>query len=130
MPRFNKQEDELKTRFDKWLYFLKNLEDFEEIPAILNEGVFVKGFETAEIANFDKKQMTEYEDSLKVYRDLKGVVDTSFEEGEKIGIKKGIETGKNKMAEEMAKKSIKEGLSIDLISKLTGLSREEIEKLQ
>jgi predicted transposase/invertase (TIGR01784 family) len=74
--------------------------------------------------------MTEYEDSLKVYRDLKGVVDTSFEEGEKIGIKKGIETGKNKMAEEMAKKSIKEGLSIDLISKLTGLSREEIEKLQ
>jgi hypothetical protein len=34
------------------------------------------------------------------------------------------------MAEEMAKKSIKEGLSIDLISKLTGLSREEIEKLQ
>jgi predicted transposase/invertase (TIGR01784 family) len=138
MPRFNKQEDELKTRFDKWLYFLKNLEDFEEIPAILNEGVFVKGFETAEIANFDKKQMTEYEDSLKVYRDLKGVVDTSFEEGEKIGIEKGekigiekgIETGKNKMAEEMAKKSIKEGLSIDLISKLTGLSREEIEKIK
>jgi hypothetical protein len=69
MPRFNKQENELKTRFDKWLYFLKHLEDFEEIPAILNEGVFVKGFEAAEIANFDKKQMTEYEDSLKVYRD-------------------------------------------------------------
>ncbi|MBL0266391.1 MAG: PD-(D/E)XK nuclease family transposase [Leptospiraceae bacterium] len=28
MPRLTKTENELKTHFDKWLYFLKNLEDF------------------------------------------------------------------------------------------------------
>ncbi|MBU1020779.1 MAG: Rpn family recombination-promoting nuclease/putative transposase, partial [Firmicutes bacterium] len=38
---------ELTTHFEKWLYFLKNLEDFNEIPAILNESIFNKGFEVA-----------------------------------------------------------------------------------
>ena len=125
MPRFNKKEDELKTRFDKWMYFLKHLEDFEEIPAILNEEVFVKGFEVAEIANFDYRQMMEYEDSLKVYRDLKGVVDTSFEEGEKIGMEKGEKKRATKMAEIMKN----EGKTIEKIMKYTGFSREEVEKL-
>ena len=40
MPIFNKKENELKTRFDKWLFFLQNLENFEEIPRILNEPIF------------------------------------------------------------------------------------------
>lgn len=86
MPRFEKTEDELKTHFDKWLYFLKHLESFEKIPEILKEDVFIKGFEVAEIANFDKKQLSDYEESLKRYRDFKGVIDTAFEEGVRAGI--------------------------------------------
>jgi predicted transposase/invertase (TIGR01784 family) len=129
MPRFKKQEHELETHFDKWLYFLKHLEDFEEIPDILKEDVFVRGFKIAEIANFDEKQLAEYEDSLKVYRDLKGVVDTSFEEGKIEGKIEGIEEGKKEEKLNMAKKSLQEGLSVEMISKITGLSKEEIERL-
>ncbi|MCK4764991.1 MAG: PD-(D/E)XK nuclease family transposase [Candidatus Aminicenantes bacterium] len=133
MPRFNKQENELRDHFDKWLYFLKHLEDFETIPEILKEEVFIKGFQAAEIANFDKKQLDAYEDSLKVYRDFKGVVDTSFEEGviegERLGLQKGLQEGEKQKAEEMAKKSLQEGLPVELISKLTGLSKTGIEKL-
>ena len=69
--------------------------------------------------------MAEYEESLKVYRDLKGVVDTSFEEGEKVGIDKGRE--KERM--DIAKKLKTEGINIEIIVKSTGLSKEEIEKL-
>lgn len=36
MPLFHLQEHELKTKFDKWCYFLKNLESFDHIPNILN----------------------------------------------------------------------------------------------
>lgn len=125
MPRFKKREDELGNHFDKWLYFLKHLESFETIPDILKEEVFLKGFEVAEIANFDEKQLAEYEDSLKIYRDLKGVVDTSYEEGEKVGIEKGIEKGIMKVAKELKK----EGIDIEIIVKSTGLSKEEIEEL-
>ncbi len=133
MPRFTKKENELENHFDKWMYFLKYLETFKDIPGILKEEVFIKGFEIAEIANFDEEQMAEYEESLKVYRDLKGVVDTSFEEGEKVGIEKGMEKGivKGKEIERMdiAKKLKTEGINIEIIVKLTGLSKEEIEKL-
>nr|VFK51567.1 MAG: PD-(D/E)XK nuclease family transposase [Candidatus Kentron sp. TC] len=43
MPLFTKQERELETHFDKWLYFLKNLENFGHIPAILDEPSVPKG---------------------------------------------------------------------------------------
>ncbi len=121
MPRFTKREEELQSHQEKWLYFLKNLEDFEDIPDILKEDVFIKGFEIAEIANFDTRQLAEYEESLKVYRDLKGVVDTSFEEG--------IEEGKKEKALEMARMMKKEGEPVDRIVRYTGMTPGEIEKL-
>jgi predicted transposase/invertase (TIGR01784 family) len=133
MPRFTKTENELENHFDKWLYFLKHLETFESIPDILKEDVFIKGFETAELANFDEKQLAEYEESLKYYRDLKGVIDTSFEEGEKVGIEKGRKEGREEGEEKKAKKIAKamknEGEPLEKISGYTGLSKEEIEKL-
>jgi predicted transposase/invertase (TIGR01784 family) len=125
MPRFSKQEEELENHFDKWLYFLKNLEDFEFIPDILKEDVFIKGFEIAEIANFDEKELSEYEESLKVYRDLKGVIDTSFEEGKKVGFEKGFDKGKYEVAKAMKIKRY----PIEDISGLTKIPVEEIEKL-
>jgi len=42
---------ELKTHFNKWVYFLKKLETFDDIPAILKEPIFEKAFKTAEVAN-------------------------------------------------------------------------------
>ncbi|UCH97472.1 MAG: Rpn family recombination-promoting nuclease/putative transposase, partial [Candidatus Aminicenantes bacterium] len=121
MPRFTKQEHELETHFDKWLYFLKNLEDFENIPGILQEKIFEKAFHVAEIANFTPEQLAQYEESLKNYRDLKGVVDTSYEEGMAEGIVKG--------KIEMAIQLIKKGIDIQFIAEVSGLSKEEIEKL-
>lgn len=41
MVRFEKGEDELKTHFDKWLYFLKHLEEFENIPHMFSEEIFL-----------------------------------------------------------------------------------------
>lgn len=117
MPRFKKEAHQLETRFDKWLYFLKHLENFEDIPDILNEGVFIKGFQTAEIANFDEGQLAEYEESLKVYRDLKGVIDTSFEEG------------KLEEKSELARKMKAKGYEVSEIADLTGLTKEHIENL-
>jgi predicted transposase/invertase (TIGR01784 family) len=117
MPKFNKKEDELITEIDKWSYFIKNLSNLDHIPDKLQNEVFIKAFEIAEIAKFDRKQLAEYEQSLKYYRDIKNVVDTSFEEGKK---------------EErilIAKELLKNGVSIDIVIKSTGLTKEEIENL-
>jgi predicted transposase/invertase (TIGR01784 family) len=77
--------------------------------------------------------MNEYKESLKDFRDLKGVIDTSFEEGIEEGIEKGkeqgIAEGKIVGKTEMARELKKEGISIDIIAETSGLSKEEIEKL-
>jgi predicted transposase/invertase (TIGR01784 family) len=114
MPKFNKHIDELETRFDKWLYLIKNLHKLDRIPEKLKETIFLKLFETAEIAKFSQQEYQDYENSLKYYRDLKNSLDTArFDE--KL---------------EIAKKGLKEGVSVELLSKMTGLTIEEINELQ
>jgi len=77
----------------------------------------MKLFETAEIARFTPDQAQSYEDSLKYYRDLKNSLDTARDEGK---IEGKIEVAKN---------LLKNGVSIDLIIKSTGLSEKEIKDL-
>ncbi len=89
MPKFNKTIDELQTHFDKWLYILKNLTLLERIPDKLQERIFQKLFEQAEVAALTPQELKEYEDSLKIYRDLKNVIDTARIEGEIKGEIKG-----------------------------------------
>lgn len=118
MPKFNKSIDELETRFDKWLFVLKNLNRLDRIPEKLKEQIFERLFETAEIAKFTPEQIRSYEDSLKYYRDIKNSIDTARDEGKMEG------------KIEVAKQALDKGLSIKDISDLTGLSKEEIEDLQ
>ncbi len=126
MPKFNKSLDELETRFDKWLYVIKNLNRLERIPEKLQERIFEKFFETAEIAKFTPRQVNSYEDSLKYYRDLKNSLDTARDEGMLEGIEQGIE--QEKIA--VAKQGLKKGLSVEDIADLTGLSKNQIENLR
>jgi len=93
MPKFNKTESELKTKFDKWLYVLKNLSTFESYPKKLQERVFKKLFKEAEIAAFKPEDLLKYEDSLKVYRDFKNVIDTARDEGKDEGLTEGLAKG-------------------------------------
>ena len=86
MPNFNKTEIELENRFEKWIYFLKNLEDFTEIPSILNEPIFQQAFELAKVANFNQKQLDSYEQSLKEYRDYHNVIDTAVKSAVKVAV--------------------------------------------
>ncbi|ANO48528.1 hypothetical protein Pf1_00280 [Flavobacterium columnare] len=117
MPNFKKQETDLNSRLDKWLYFIKNLEDFQNIPTIFKDEVFTQAFEKAELANFGQWELDKYESSLKVYRDLKSIIDTAFDDGK---IEGKIET---------AKSLKKLGISIEIIMQSTGLTQEEINKL-
>jgi len=81
MPLFNKTETELETQQDKWVYFLKNLEDFDKIPSILSEPVFEKAFQTAELAMLSPEERARYEANLKIYRDNYAAMKTAIEDG-------------------------------------------------
>ncbi|MGD1891076.1 MAG: Rpn family recombination-promoting nuclease/putative transposase [Cyclobacteriaceae bacterium] len=125
MPKFKKSEDELLSQFDKWLYVLKNLHRLQNRPVKLQEKVFEKLFSEAEIAKLNKEEMSAYEESLKVYRDNKNTMDYAIETAKKEGMVEGA----SKREVEIARELKKNGVSIDLIEKTTGLTKEQIEKL-
>ena len=125
MPNFNLKEDNLVTRLDQWLYFIKHLEDFQSIPTIFKDEVFTQAFEKAEIARFGQVDIESYEMNLKIYRDYKNTVDTAFDEGKMEGKLEGKMEEKHDVARKMKAK----GLSINDIVDLTGLSINEINAL-
>lgn len=67
-----------------------------------------KLFEAAEIAKFTAEEKNKYEESLKYYRDLKNVVDTSFDEG------------KAERSVEIARQMKAEGEPVEKIIRFTG----------
>jgi hypothetical protein len=118
IKKFDKTLEEIETHFDKWLYVLKNLVKIEEIPSKLQEKVFKKLFQIAEIARFDEKQLQSYRDSEKNYLDFTASLETSFNEG------------KAEREIEIAKNFICLGLDNETIAKGTGLTLEQIEALR
>lgn len=110
IPLFIKEEHELETMQDKWFYIIRNLQRFQNRPAALEERIFDKVFQTAEIAMFDKEERVAYEDSLKQYRDIKNVVNTA----------------KDERSMEIAKNFLEYGLSVEIVAKNTKLSIEEV----
>jgi predicted transposase/invertase (TIGR01784 family) len=121
MPNFKKLENELEARLDKWLYFIKNLEDFRSIPDIFADEVFKQAFEKAELAKFGQAELDSYEYSLKVFRDNKATydyaIDTAFDEGK---LERSIE---------MARLMKSDNEAVEKIIKYTGLTKDQIEKL-
>lgn len=121
LPKFIKTLDQLVSHQDKWLYLLRHLPELEGQPPPFQNAVFLQLFEVAEIANFSPAEQDTYENSLKYYRDMNNVIDTSRQDG----FKEGRRAEKIEIARSLLGK-----LPVDTISQTTGLTVAEIAKLQ
>lgn len=94
-------------------------------------------FEAAEIAKFNPKELGEYWESLKNFRDWYSVMSTQLKKGREEGLKEGIEKGLKEGLEQgrkeecfkNAKKMKQAGIAFDVIAQVTGLSIGEIASL-
>ena len=120
LPKFKKTIDQLNDHFDKWLFLLKHLPDLEEPPLPLQENVFMQLFEVARITNFSPDEREAYENSLKYYRDMNGVIETAREEGKVQGIQEGKAQGVQEG---------KSSLLLKLLSRKLGTISDEIKVL-
>jgi len=150
LPKFRKMEDQLESHFEKWLYAFKNMPALHDRPRKLQERIFTRLFEAANIAQFSPIERTEYEDSLKVYRDLKNSLDTALEEGREQGLElgraqgrevglaegraqgreQGLAEGALEKARDIAKNLLHSGIEPQKIADITGLSVQEIKGLR
>ncbi|MBO6233642.1 MAG: Rpn family recombination-promoting nuclease/putative transposase [Clostridia bacterium] len=128
LTKFKEKCKRISSKLEQWLTFIKN-ENVEEIRMIDNKLVqkaedefeYLTGdAETRRLAELREKAIRDEAAGLKSAR-RKGI-----EEGIQQGIEKGIE--KEKIA--TAKKMLAEKIDIELIMKITELTKEEIEKLK
>ena len=89
--------------------------------------------EPLEIARYTPKERQDYEDSLKVYRDLKNVLDTAELKGLRKGIAQGRAEGRAEGHAEgvasVARSMKAKGMDAATISELTGIDIDEVRKL-
>ena len=82
LKKFTKTIDECTSHLDRWCYMLRNMDDMDTIPAMLDDDPLVKSaFDEARFLNMSKPDQNRYEQSLKIYRDLTNVVDTAYDDG-------------------------------------------------
>ena len=134
IPKFDKTEDQLVTMYDKWMFVLKNLSRLMERPAALQERVFTRLFEQAEISKFNPQELKSYEDSVNAYRDIVNAIKTAekrkYAEGKAEGKAEGRAEGRAEGKAEVARKLLTIGLSIEQIAEATGLTADEIRALR
>ena len=118
MPKFQKTEEELETIADKWLYALKNLPRLLERPKALQDRIFKKFFDVAEIANLSKDEYVKYLESEKVYYDNDGAIRTAEAKGR----------AKERMSN--AKALLANGIQLEVIVKSLHLSDDEAATLR
>ncbi len=122
LPKFTKTLEELKDIKEKWIYFVKNAGNMKMIPKEMREPKELReAFETANQMSWSKEELEAY-DARGIYiQDERGRIEYALEVGKIEGKKEG------KM--ETARKMLDDDLPIETISKYTGLSTNEIEKL-
>ena len=123
---------------DNFCYALHNMEHLTDRPDELKEEIFKRLFKTAEIATFTPEERIKYENDMTTERDIQNYISYARkegrqegrEEGREEGMKKGLEKGLEKGRKEAARNMLADGLSIDLVMKYTGLSKEQVEGLK
>ena len=96
----------------------------------MEEGNLFYGSDRREINPYtDFGFISEYEESIKVYRDLKNSMDTALRKGREEGFLEGMEKGayENNLANARKMKSL--GIDMAVITQVTGLTEEMINAL-
>ena len=127
--KINRFNDIARDTLDEWIYFLKN----EEIQ----ESFTAKGLQEAadklsimKLPEEEQKAYEHYKDDLHYQASM---FESSYGDGYYVGKEKGKEEGREEGREETTKtiaiKLIKQGVEIDIINSVTGLSVAAIEAL-
>ena len=129
IPKFDKTEDQLVTMYDKWMFVLKNLSVLMERPAALQERVFTRLFEQAEVSKFNAQDRMLYEDSVNAYRDIINAINTAKKVGFAEGRAEGIAEGIKRRKVEIARKMLRRGIEAEEVAEVMEMTIQEIKEM-
>lgn len=121
LPKFNKDLEALKSILDKWIYFIKNVENLTMIPENYQHKDFKEAFNVATQTTWNKQELEIYDYvSLKEFDDI-----NALQTAKNKGIEQGIEQGVLTVA-----KNLLDLLDNETIALKTGLTIETIQQLR
>ena len=135
LPLFDKHtEAECMDIFDCWIYIVKNMNMFEQMPFSEKYPVFRKLAEIGDLRKLSREELELYDEDIKNMRDIYATRKFDEKRGMEKGMAKGMEIG---MAKGMAKEKIATahrllsmGLSDEQVSTVTELPLEDIQKMK
>ena len=118
LPHFNKQVEQCHTEVDKWLYLMKSIQNFQEVPTLFKKSKnFVRACQILEEKNWEKGELEAYVKELD-------------EIGKDERIKEGArEEGIQQEKQSSAIKFLRMGLSVEKVADGTGLSVDQVQAL-
>ena len=119
-------EAECMDIFDCWIYIVKNMNMFEQMPFSEKYPVFRKLAEIGDLRKLSREELELYDEDIKNMRDIYAT--RKFDE--KRGMKKGMEKGMAKEKLATAHRLLSMGLSDEQVSTAPELPLEEIQKLK
>jgi len=119
LKKFTIELDDLVTPLEKWTYFLKHANEMNQIPATMKTSQeLVTAFDVLEQHRWSEAELQKYYAELNDWRCAMDLERGARAEGRVEG---KIETAKNMLAD---------GLSIENISKYTGLTPSQVQELK
>ena len=135
LPLFDKHtEAECMDIFDCWIYIVKNMNMFEQMPFSEKYPVFRKLAEIGDLRKLSREELELYDEDIKNMRDIYATRKFDEKKGMEIGMAKGRAEGraegmeKEKLA--TARRLLSMGLSEEQVSTATELPLEEIQKMK
>ena len=133
LPKFIKYKENKKKQVDLWLKFIEN----PEVIDMSNKEIVMAKKVLDEISQDEhERYLAEIREKYILDQNATEAAgyDKGLKEGHKKGIEEGIKEGHEKGVEEgkkeIAKKMLEEKLDIELIEKITNISKEELKKMQ
>ncbi len=121
LPKFIKQEHELETIEEKWIYFLRHADKDREIPRIFQGTPIEEAYHTLERYTWSESEMLAYEDAALAIVDVENTLEVTNQ--------KGIEKGKMEEKIEIARNLLAQKIDNTIIINATGLTLEEINSI-
>jgi len=132
LPKFSKNIDELANIVEKWIYFFKHAEETSETDLqkiIGHDEIIERAYKELNRFSWNEEELLTYDQAEKYEGCYIASMAQKYDEGMEKGIEKGMEKGIEKGIEKVAKAMISQGIGVEIIASVTGLSPNEIKKL-
>lgn len=125
LPKFTKQEHELQSVSDKWLFFIKNADNLDHIPEHADTIALQQAYQMAQQHCWTREELDVYDYQGLQLGKTRGIIETAHIEGRLKGQLEGKLEGKLEVA-----KNLLAVLDDDSIAKVTGLELAAITALR